>query len=362
MQTPFAFRPPALTCLSNITRHMANKTPSYRWACSLIAAGFFSACSTPMSPAPVVERSVNAVSNTSVGGAAGGAVGAVRPPAATTNVTTSPRPAPPVVQAPPTVVIDGKTYTVKKSDTLYSIALENGLSYRDLALWNGISNPSYIQIDQVLRLTAPAVMVASPAGVSPIANTSANSGNAVTNGVAQSSPIVMPGERSVTINPAPAPASASGATSSGATTTSTTTAATSVSTPAAPAATNDVVWQWPVGKAKLSSSYVEGKTKGVDFSGNMGDPIVSAADGKVVYAGNALKGYGQMLIVKHSEVYLTAYAHNSRLLVKEDALVKRGQKIAEMGNSESDNGQIKLHFELRRSGKPVDPIKLMPAQ
>ena len=100
----------------------------------------------------------------------------------------------------------------------------------------------------------------------------------------------------------------------------------------------------------------------MDIAGKTGDAIAAAADGKVVYAGAALKGYGQLLIVKHSDVYLTAYAHNSKLLVKEDQVVKRGQKIAEMGNTESDDGQTKLHFELRRSGKPVDPVKLLPAQ
>jgi lipoprotein NlpD len=233
------------------------------------------------------------------------------------------------------------------------IALENGLSYRDLALWNGISNPSYIQIDQVLRLTAPAAMATSATGPAPSVSANPSSaGVSGVSGVAQSSPIMMPGERGVTVTPTistvavPAVVTPSTATSS---------------TPAA-APANTVVWQWPVAKAKLSSSYVEGKTKGVDFTGNIGDTISSAADGKVVYAGNALKGYGQMLIVKHSDIYLTAYAHNSRLLVKEDDVVKRGQKIAEMGNTESDNGQIKLHFELRRSGKPVDPTKLLPTQ
>jgi lipoprotein NlpD len=123
----------------------------------------------------------------------------------------------------------------------------------------------------------------------------------------------------------------------------------------------DVVWQWPV-KGKISQGFVDGKSKGLDIAGKTGDAIAAAADGKVVYAGAALKGYGQLLIVKHSDVYLTAYAHNSKLLVKEDQVVKRGQKIAEMGNTESDDGQTKLHFELRRSGKPIDPVKLLPAQ
>ncbi len=221
--------------------------------------------------------------------------------------------------------IDGRTHTVKKGDTLYSIALENGVGYRELAEWNGIANPSYIQVDQVLRLT-------SPTGFSGSGTNNAGS-------AAQSSPISLPSGGSVSNRP---------------------TAPTSAVANAPVVTDGDLAWQWPArGKA---SNYIEGKSKGVDITGNMGDAIAAAADGKVVYAGSALKGYGQMLIIKHSEVYLTAYAHNSKLLVREEQLVKRGQKIAEMGNSESDNGQIKLHFELRRSGKPVDPARILPAQ
>ncbi len=294
------------------------------------------ACSsTPMSPAPVVERSINGVaapsnsnptsttSGTPVGRAmgAGGATNSgavVLPRTVTTNT--------------PAAIIDGKAHIVKKGDTLFSIALENGVGYRELAEWNGITNPSYIQIDQVLRLSAPnaATVVGNAAG---------NAG-----GGAQSSPISLPSGGVVTSNRA-----------------ATTMAVASPPTVNSPVVTEgDLAWQWPVrGKA---TSYVEGKSKGVDISGNMGDAIVAAADGKVVYAGSALKGYGQMLIIKHSEVYLTAYAHNSKLLVREEQLIKRGQKIAEMGNSESDNGQVKLHFELRRSGKPVDPTRILPPQ
>jgi lipoprotein NlpD len=124
---------------------------------------------------------------------------------------------------------------------------------------------------------------------------------------------------------------------------------------------SDGAWQWP-NSGKILQNFVEGKSKGIDIAGKMGDPIVAAGDGKIVYAGAALKGYGQLIIIKHNEVYLTAYAHNSKLLVKENVDVKRGQKIAEMGSTESDNGVVKLHFELRRSGKPVDPSKTLPAQ
>jgi lipoprotein NlpD len=299
--------------------------------------------STPMNKAPVVERSINPmVAAPSIGSPNVSATSVVptvvtRPLGSVT--TTSPvAPAPVLMPAPAkpiTPVIDGKSHTVKRGDTLYAIALENGLSYRELAEWNGISNPSMIQADQVLRLTAPAGTVMPTAAVS----------SPVTVPVA--SPVSSPAPSQVTspvIVPAPV-----------------------VTVPAAPVAPvpvavpGEVVWQWPV-KGKLLQGFVDGKSKGLDIGGKTGDAINAAADGKVVYAGTGLKGYGQLVIIKHSDVYLTAYAHNSRLLVKEEQTVSRGQKIAEMGNTESDDGQTKLHFELRRSGKPVDPVKLLPPQ
>lgn len=289
---------------------------------SLLATLLLAACtSTPMTPAPVVERGITKPSTV-----------VTARPAATAPV------AAPAVQPKPALVIDGKSYTVKKGDTLFGIALENGLSYRELAEWNGITNPSYIQVDQVLRLTAPSTAaVATATAVStPVVSSAAQAiavpmpGTAV---VAPVAPVVIAPAAVAAVTPAAVPAPAAG----------------------------EVVWQWPV-KGKASQPFVEGKSKGLEIAGKMGDAIAAAADGEVVYAGSALKGYGQMLIVKHSAVYLTAYAHNSKLLAKEGQQVKRGQKIAEMGNTESEDGQTKLHFELRRSGKPVDPVKLLPAQ
>lgn len=330
-----------------------------------LAAVLIGACSTPMAPAPVVERSVYGApvrvvtaNNTAPVAVATAPTVIAAPTSANSANATFAATKPLAITPSPAAAssgLDGKTYAVKKGDTLYSIALENGLGYRDLALWNNISNPSYIQIDQVLRLTAPLAQTAAlPSGTAVVQGSS----------VAQSTAIAMPTDRSVTVLPAvnaastPVPVTVV----SGALTQATASAVAANSPTNAAASVSDLSWQWPVAKAKLIGTYTEGKTKGIDFTGNLGDAIVAASDGKVVYAGSALKGYGQMLIVKHSEVYLTAYAHNSRLLVKEEAVVKRGQKIAEMGNSESDNGQIKLHFELRRSGKPTDPSKLLPAQ
>ena len=115
---------------------------------------------------------------------------------------------------------------------------------------------------------------------------------------------------------------------------------------------------WPSGGPVLAS-FDDPKNKGIDLGGKAGDPVLAAADGRVVYAGAGLRGYGNLVIIKHNNVFLTAYAHNQTLLVKEDQAVKRGQKIAEMGNTDAD--QVKLHFEIRRQGKPVDPARYLPA-
>ena len=108
----------------------------------------------------------------------------------------------------------------------------------------------------------------------------------------------------------------------------------------------------------MIASFDEGKNKGVAISGKLGDPVVAAADGRVVYAGAGLRGYGNLVILKHNNTFLTAYAHNQALLVREDQVVKQGQRIAEMGSSDAD--RVKLHFEVRRSGKPVDPLSYLP--
>ena len=133
----------------------------------------------------------------------------------------------------------------------------------------------------------------------------------------------------------------------------------SAATPAAVVADDDMGWMWPANGAVLNG-FDEAKNKGLDIGGASGDAVLAAADGRVVYAGAGLRGYGNLIILKHNNVYLTAYAHNNTLLVKEDATVKKGQKIAEMGDSDAD--RVKLHFEVRKQGKPVDPAKYMPAR
>ena len=130
---------------------------------------------------------------------------------------------------------------------------------------------------------------------------------------------------------------------------------------AAPVAAGDEepAFIWPSGGALLTG-FDEVKNKGLDLGGKAGDPVLAAADGRVVYAGAGLRGYGNLVILKHNNTFLTAYAHNRTLLVKEDQNVKKGQKIAEMGSTDAD--RVKLHFEIRRSGKPVDPARYLPSR
>src|SRR5206468_12286140 len=122
---------------------------------------------------------------------------------------------------------------------------------------------------------------------------------------------------------------------------------------------DEIAWIWPTqGAATVLAGFDEQKNKGVDIAGRAGDPVLAAADGRVVYAGAGLRGYGNLIILKHNNTYLTAYAHNQTLLVKEDQAVRRGQKIAEMGATDAE--RVQLHFEIRKLGKPIDPAKLLP--
>jgi lipoprotein NlpD len=120
-----------------------------------------------------------------------------------------------------------------------------------------------------------------------------------------------------------------------------------------------VSWAWPAA-GSVVGNFDEAKSKGLTISGKAGDPVLAAADGRVVYAGSGLRGYGNLVIVKHNNTYLTAYAHNQALLVKEDQVVRRGQKIAEMGSSDAE--RVQLHFEIRRQGRPIDPARLLPSR
>jgi len=264
----------------------------------------------------------------------------------------------PAAQQPPGFENAGKAgfYTVKPGDTMIRIGMETGQSWRDIARWNGLVNPNLIEVGQVLRVLPPAASSVPAATV-----------------LSGARPVAGAPMTASTPSPAPAPAPAASATGavtvtpvspSGVTTAAvapstvtTTPVPPQVGSASAPGADDTVDLIWPA-TGTVIGSFDEVKNKGLDISGAAGDPIFAAADGRVVYVGSSLRGYGNLIILKHNNTYLTAYAHNQTLLVKEDQTVRKGQKIAEMGNTDAD--RIKLHFEVRRQGKPVDPVKYLP--
>ncbi|MFO1195074.1 MAG: peptidoglycan DD-metalloendopeptidase family protein [Rhodoferax sp.] len=233
-------------------------------------------------------------------------------------------------------------YTVKPGDTLIRIGLDNGQNWRDIARWNGLENPNLIEVGQTLRVIpplgatpataatpAPAVVVARPVASAPVTASPVPPAVAASGAGSSAAPAVASA-------PAPAPSSSAGANGD-----------------------DDIAWIWPA-RGNIIGGFDEVKNKGLDIAGTLGEPVLAAADGRVVYVGAGLRGYGNLIIVKHNNTYLTAYAHNQTLLVKEDQTVRRGQKIAEMGSSDAD--RVKLHFEVRRQGKPVDPARYLPAR
>ena len=311
------------------------------------------ACSTTPGRAPVEDRSP-------VGSASRQA--AKPPPPVRPATAPVPAPSSPVAALPPsgpgpsTSTVVGSpgpaqapgTYAVKPGDTLIRIGLDHGQNWRDIARWNGIDNPNLIEVGQVLRVVPPgqdpsaaATRPVPPTGRMESRPLDTNAAGAAPGGGLPPTPAVQP--------PGPTPTPAAGSPAAG--------------SPAAavPRQGDEAVdWSWPAaGPVNVPFDDARG-VKGLSISGKAGDPVLAAADGRVVYAGSGLRGYGNLVIVKHNNTYLTAYAHNQALLVKEDQTVRRGQKIAEMGSSDAD--QVKLHFEIRRQGKPVDPARLLPAR
>ncbi len=209
-------------------------------------------------------------------------------------------------------------YRVQAGDTLYKIAFELGLDYRDIAFWSRLADPGVIRTDEVLRVAPPKVAVATPAVATSTVTTAA-----------------LPAEPTVS---------------------SRTIVASPVAMPDPPEGLPDI-WNWP-SRGGLLARFGEGISKGIDIGGSRGQVVQAAATGRVVYAGSGLRGYGKLIIIRHGKTLLSAYAHNARLLVAEGQSVARGQAIAEMGDSDSD--RIKLHFEIREYGKPVDPLNYLP--
>ncbi|MFS2163629.1 peptidoglycan DD-metalloendopeptidase family protein [Variovorax sp. Varisp62] len=285
----------------------------------LVIAG----CSTPRGPAPVEDR-----------GTMSRAPGAAVPggPPITTDANGKPLAG---------IENYGKPgyYAVRPGDTIRRIGADTGQRWQDIVRWNNIENPDLIEVGQVLRVIPPA-----------------GSGTVVA--AAPATPPAASPEGVVTKPVTPQPAVVPSVPASSATTKPPVTAS-----PAGPGSGNvgdeDIGWIWPA-SGSLIAGFDEAKNKGYDISGKAGDPVLAAADGRVVYAGAGLRGYGNLIILKHNNTYLTAYAHNQTLLVKEDQSVQKGQKIAEMGNSDAD--RVKLHFEIRRQGKPVDPSRYLPGR
>lgn len=292
----------------------------------LLALVVLAGCASPRARAPVESRSAPARPSASLPVPAPGPV-AIAPAALPASAPAAEAP----VKLPPGAENAGKPgyYVIKPGDTLIRIGLDNGQNWREIARWNAIDNPNVLEVGQVLRILPPALDA----------------------GVASARPVV-PGARG-DARPPMVPGAPVG---SGEPT---------VAPPAAPApptgslreAEEEIQWSWPA-VGPVASGFDEARNKGLAILGSAGDPVLAAADGRVVYAGSGLRGYGNLVIVKHSTTFLTAYAHNQALLVKEDQVVRRGQKIAEMGSSDAD--RVQLHFEIRRQGKPVDPARLLP--
>ncbi len=270
------------------------------------------------------------------------------------------RPAPVVDMATPVSGVRAPDapgfYTVKKGDMLNRIALEFGQTTRDIVIWNNLTNPNDIQVDQVLRVLPPAgtaqtASVASGSGVDVRPLNGSGAGAAKTGPRGDKLPYseaalaeLQKPEGTTPVAAPPARVEAPKAVSKPVDT--------------SPPEEENVGFIWPT-EGRVTSSFDAGK-KGIDIAGKSGQAVIASGSGKVMYAGSGIRGYGNLVIVKHTSNLLSAYAHNKTILVKEGQTVTRGEKIAEMGNSDSDS--VKLHFEIRQQGKPVDPAKFLPGR
>ena len=308
--------------------------------CALLGA--LSGCGSAPTSAPVDERRAAPVA-------------APKPPVAK-----------PAAAAPAAAAAAGE-YVVKRGDTLYSIALEHGVDYRELAQWNRLEDPSKIRVGQTLKTGAPqqaqqAVQVGPARGAGPIEGRSlepgaqpqaAAAGDATKTGPKalrlpyspENVALLQKGEAPAAVaKPAPKPEPLARVDPA----------------PAARAAPRDpdaIEFIWPA-NGRLLAGFSEPNNKGLDIAGKLGDPVIAAAPGRVMYIGTGIRGYGKLIVIKHDNNYNSVYAHNREILVKEGQSVARGQKIAELGDSDADTP--KLHFEIRKSGKPVDPMIYLP--
>ncbi|MEO6929114.1 MAG: peptidoglycan DD-metalloendopeptidase family protein [Casimicrobiaceae bacterium] len=313
----------------------------------------------------------------------------------------SPLPPPPgIAAAMPAVAPEPAvpTYVVKRGDTLRVIAQDKGIDYRELAAWNNLDNPNRLSVGQVLRLAPPGAaanalpvpgatdasgpgVVTTPLRVPPpvTAGAAPASGTAPSGAGVAMPPDARNGESYKTspkaiklpysadaqrdfgkagVSAAPTPSVAGAPPPAVALHTESAAPRAAPASPSLGSGDDQLDWVWPA-KGKIISAFSEtANLKGIDIAGSAGTPVLASAAGKVVYAGSGLRGYGKLVIIKHNDTYLSAYAHNREIVVKEGEVVARGQKIAEMGSSDAD--QVKLHFEIRRLGKPMDPTKFLP--
>lgn len=292
-------------------------------------ASLLAACSSTPNKAPVVERGMPS-----------------------SNEVYVPPPAPKQVVKP--VESARGNYVVKRGDTLYRIALDHGQSYSDLVVWNNLKNPNDIKVDQVLRVAPPEINGAQPVA---IASSSSIEVKPLSSGSSGTKMTPKGDKRPYSESNLAELQKPEG--SGGALVKTEVAVAKPQERSAESAADVDAVdWMWPV-DGKLLAGF-DDKNKGFDIAGRMGQDIFAAGAGKVMYAGSGIRGYGNLVIVKHNNSLLSAYAHNKTILVKEGQSITKGQKIAEMGNSDSDG--VKLHFEIRLQGKPVDPSRYLPSR
>ena len=289
-----------------------------RLALLTLVLGLVAGCTSTTRQAPVVDRA---------------------PPVQT-------RPAQPRVEEPKP---DEKgMYTVRKGDTLLRIALDHGQNYRDLVAWNNLRDPDDIKVGQVLRVAEPegkktAGVTTQPVPMPPPATQPPRktAPRADKKPYSETNVAEVQKETAPRVEPAPPPAPAVAA------------------TPGVTASDERLSWMWP-SDGRIIATFDEGRNKGIDIAGKMGQQVVAAGAGKVMYAGSGIRGYGNLVIVKHSNSLLSAYAHNRKIVVKEGDNVAKGQVIAEMGDSDAE--LVKLHFEIRQQGKPVDPSRFLPGR
>lgn len=304
-------------------------TRAVRLAFAMLVCGALAACATRQGPAPVIER-----------------------------LPSSRAPAPKPAAAPAAQPAGNGYYQVKRGDTLYSIALEHGADYRDVAQWNAIDDPSKLRVGQVLRVKPPEEKLAAGVQVAPARGAGRIESRPLdgAGAPAAAAPAGAKTEPKALRLPYTKENAASIARAEPQSAAKPEAAKPEVAAPAAAAAATDFIW--PV-KGKILAGFSEPRSKGIDIDGKLGEPVVAAAAGRVTYIGTGIPGLGKLVVIKHDNGFITVYAHNKDIVVKEQQVVARGQKIAELGATDSD--RPKLHFQIRKGASPVDPLKYLPS-